>query len=171
MWYTFYMRVLGIDPGLAIVGYGILDEENGRCQAIDCGVITTSKNLTLPQRLIHIDKMLNELIDTYKPDVAAIEELFFTKNTKTAIAVAEARGVTLNVLQKAMPDKIYEYTPNQIKESLTGYGGADKKQMQEMIRIVLKLQVVPKPDDAADALAIALCHAQTSRLLNSFKIQ
>ena len=163
MWYTFYMRVLGIDPGLAIVGYGILDEENGRCQAIDCGVITTSKNLTLPQRLIHIDKMLNELIDTYKPDVAAIEELFFTKNTKTAIAVAEARGVTLNVLQKAMPDKIYE--------SLTGYGGADKKQMQEMIRIVLKLQVVPKPDDAADALAIALCHAQTSRLLNSFKIQ
>ena len=165
------MRVLGIDPGLAIVGYGVVDEENGRCQAVDCGVITTSKTLTLPQRLIHIENMLQELIDTYKPDVAAIEELFFSKNTKTAIAVAEARGVTLSVLQKAMPDKIYEYTPNQIKESLTGYGSADKKQMQEMIRIVLKLQVVPKPDDAADALAIALCHAQTSRLLNSCRIQ
>ena len=164
------MRVLGIDPGLAIVGYGVLDEENGKCTAVDCGVITTSKELTLPQRLVHIEKMLQEILDMYKPDVVAIEELFFTKNIKTAIAVAQARGVTVNVLQKALPDKIYEYTPNQIKESLTGYGSAEKKQMQEMIRIILRLQTIPKTDDAADALAIALCHAQTSKMLNRCRI-
>ncbi|MGN0771763.1 MAG: crossover junction endodeoxyribonuclease RuvC [Christensenellales bacterium] len=163
------MRILGIDPGLAIVGYGVIDSEKGIYRPVDCGVINTPKELSLPDRLAEIFKGMGELIDTFKPDQVAIEELFFTKNITTGISVAEARGVILLACrQRNIP--MFEYTPNQIKQSLTGYGKADKKQIQFMITRLLGLKAVPKPDDAADALAIALTHAQTNRLSGLFTI-
>lgn len=163
------MRILGIDPGLAIVGYGVIDSEKGVYRPVDCGVINTPKELSLPERLELIYKGMGELIDTFKPDQVAIEELFFTKNITTGITVAEARGVILLACkQSGLP--MFEYTPNQIKQSLTGYGKADKKQIQFMITRLLGLKAIPKPDDAADALAIALTHAQTNRLGGLFRI-
>ena len=163
------MRILGIDPGLAIVGYGVIDSEKGVYRPVDCGVINTPKELSLPERLQLIYKGMGELIDTFKPDQVAIEELFFTKNITTGITVAEARGVILLACkQSGLP--MFEYTPNQIKQSLTGYGKADKKQIQFMITRLLGLKAIPKPDDAADALAIALTHAQTNRLGGLFSI-
>ncbi len=163
------MRILGIDPGLAIVGYGVIDSEKGVYRPVDCGVINTPKELSLPERLQLIYKGMGELIDTFKPDQVAIEELFFTKNITTGITVAEARGVILLACkQSGLP--MFEYTPNQIKQSLTGYGKADKKQIQFMITRLLGLKAMPKPDDAADALAIALTHAQTNRLGGLFSI-
>ncbi len=163
------MRILGIDPGLAIVGYGVIDSEKGVYRPVDCGVINTPKELSLPERLELIYKGMGELIDTFKPDQVAIEELFFTKNITTGITVAEARGVILLACkQSGLP--MFEYTPNQIKQSLTGYGKADKKQIQFMITRLLGLKAIPKPDDAADALAIALTHAQTNRLGGLFSI-
>ena len=163
------MRILGIDPGLAIVGYGVIDSEKGVYRPVDCGVINTPKELSLPQRLELIYKGMGELIDTFKPDQVAIEELFFTKNITTGITVAEARGVILLACkQSGLP--MFEYTPNQIKQSLTGYGKADKKQIQFMITRLLGLKAIPKPDDAADALAIALTHAQTNRMGGLFSI-
>ncbi|MGN0765497.1 MAG: crossover junction endodeoxyribonuclease RuvC [Christensenellales bacterium] len=163
------MRILGIDPGLAIVGYGVIDSEKGAYRPVDCGVINTPKELSLPERLELIYKGMGELIETFKPDQVAIEELFFTKNITTGITVAEARGVILLACkQSGLP--MFEYTPNQIKQSLTGYGKADKKQIQFMITRLLGLKAIPKPDDAADALAIALTHAQTNRLGGLFSI-
>lgn len=163
------MRILGIDPGLAIVGYGVIDSEKGVYRPVDCGVINTPKELSLPERLELIYKGMGELIDTFKPDQVAIEELFFTKNITTGITVAEARGVILLACkQSGLP--MFEYTPNQIKQSLTGYGKADKKQIQFMITRLLGLKAIPKPDDAADALAIALTHTQTNRLGGLFSI-
>lgn len=163
------MRILGIDPGLAIVGYGVIDSDKGVYRPVDCGVINTPKELSLPERLELIYKGMGELIDTFKPDQVAIEELFFTKNITTGITVAEARGVILLACkQSGLP--MFEYTPNQIKQSLTGYGKADKKQIQFMITRLLGLKTIPKPDDAADALAIALTHAQTNRLGGLFSI-
>ncbi|MDY4592546.1 MAG: crossover junction endodeoxyribonuclease RuvC [Eubacteriales bacterium] len=163
------MRILGIDPGLAIVGYGVIDSDKGVYRPVDCGVINTPKELSLPERLELIYKGMGELIDTFKPDQVAIEELFFTKNITTGITVAEARGVILLACkQSGLP--MFEYTPNQIKQSLTGYGKADKKQIQFMITRLLGLKAIPKPDDAADALAIALTHAQTNRLGGLFSI-
>ena len=163
------MRILGIDPGLAIVGYGVIDSEKGVYRPVDCGVINTPKELSLPERLQLIYKGMVELIDTFKPDQVAIEELFFTKNITTGITVAEARGVILLACkQSGLP--MFEYTPNQIKQSLTGYGKADKKQIQFMITRLLGLKAIPKPDDAADALAIALTHAQTNRMGGLFSI-
>ena len=163
------MRILGIDPGLAIVGYGVIDSEKGVYRPVDCGVINTPKELSLPERLELIYKGMGEVIDTFKPDQVAIEELFFTKNITTGITVAEARGVILLACkQSGLP--MFEYTPNQIKQSLTGYGKADKKQIQFMITRLLGLKAIPKPDDAADALAIALTHAQTNRMGGLFSI-
>ena len=163
------MRILGIDPGLAIVGYSVIDSEKGVYRPVDCGVINTPKELSLPERLELIYKGMGELIDTFKPDQVAIEELFFTKNITTGITVAEARGVILLACkQSGLP--MFEYTPNQIKQSLTGYGKADKKQIQFMITRLLGLKAIPKPDDAADALAIALTHAQTNRMGGLFSI-
>ena len=163
------MRILGIDPGLAIVGYGVIDSEKGVYRPVDCGVINTPKELSLPERLELIYKGMGELIDTFKPDQVAIEELFFTKNITTGITVAEARGVILLACkQSGLP--MFEYTPNQIKQSLTGYGKADKKQIQFMITRLLGLKAIPKPDDAADALAIAVTHAQTNRMGGLFSI-
>lgn len=165
------MIILGIDPGLAIMGYGVLKAEHGNFTPIDCGVVTTPKENTLPERLEMLEQGMIKLIDKYKPDQISIEELFFSKNTTTGIAVAEARGVILLTAHKACGNDVFEYTPNQIKQALTGYGGADKRQMQLMVTSVLHLAKIPRPDDAADALAIALCHAQTSRMSTEFRIQ
>ena len=162
------MKILGIDPGYAIIGYGIIDTSLPRL-VMDYGVITTPKEDTLPVRLSNIENALISLFETYKPEAVAIEELFYFKNQKTVIAVAEARGVTLLVAQKYCQN-IFEYTPMQIKQALTGQGRAEKAQIQFMVKNILGLAQIPKPDDAADALAVALTHAQTSPALNTNKI-
>ena len=158
------MIILGIDPGLAIVGFGVLEKQKNKVDVIEYGVITTPKEDTLPTRLEMIYKGMCELIDHYKPDQVAVEELFFNTNITTGIAVAEARGVILLAcINKGC--KLYEYTPLQIKQALTGNGRADKHQVQFMVKAILKLNAIPKPDDAADGLAAALCHSQTNQLL------
>ena len=163
------MIILGIDPGIAIVGYGVIEAVKGNFRAIDYGVITTPKENSTPERLQMIEKALNALIDKYHPENIALEELFFATNAKTAITVAEARGVLLlTAINKCK--ELYEYTPLEIKQAITGYGKADKKQMQTMVKMLLKLKDIPRPDDAADALAVALTHAQTNRLKGTFKI-
>lgn len=163
------MIILGIDPGIAIVGYGVLSSEKGKFQAIDYGVITTSKDEKTPQRLALIEQGLNALIDKYKPDCIALEELFFQNNQKTAITVAQARGVLLLTAVKRC-SKLYEYTPLQIKQAITGYGNADKKQVQFMVKALLNLKQIPKPDDAADALAVALTCGQVNKFNDMFRI-
>lgn len=148
------MRILGIDPGTGICGFGVIE---GR-KAIDFGVITTPAHTPLEDRLLDIYESLHEIIKLNKPDVVSVEKLFFTKNITTGISVAEARGVVLLVM-KQCGLKTYEYTPNEIKKVMTGYGSADKKQMQEMVRLHLNLEKCPQPDDAADALAAAITHS------------
>lgn len=165
------MIILGIDPGLATMGYGVINSIKGNYSVIDYGVVTTPKERTLPERLQQLEDGVKELIETYRPDNVSIEELFFSKNITTGIPVAEARGVILLTAVKALGKEVYEYTPNQIKQAVTGYGGADKIQMQHMVQTLLRLKSVPRPDDAADALAVAICHAQTSRMINNFKVQ
>lgn len=165
------MIILGIDPGLATMGYGVINAVKGNYSVIDYGAVVTPKDCTLPQRLKQLEEGVQELIATFKPDNIAIEELFFSKNVTTGIAVSEARGVILLAAVKGLGDEVYEYTPNQIKQAVTGYGGADKMQMQHMVQALLRLKSVPRPDDAADALAVAICHAQTSRMTTSFKVQ
>ncbi len=163
------MIILGIDPGLAIVGYGVIEAVKGNFRVLDYGVITTPKEESTPVRLKMIEESLSKLIDKYQPENISIEELFFATNAKTAITVAEARGVILlTAITKC--GRLYEYTPLQIKQAITGYGKADKKQVQQMVRILLKLKEIPKPDDAADALAVALTHAQTNRMSSLFEI-
>lgn len=160
------MRILGIDPGYAIVGFGIIDTDKNNA-VVDYGVIETPKEDPLPLRLQSIEESLRVLFETYKPDQVAIEELFFFKNQTTVIPVAQARGVIVLASQKYCGcGNIFEYTPIQIKQALTGNGRADKKQMQFMVKNVLGLSAVPKPDDAADALAVAICHSQINPRLN-----
>ena len=161
------MVILGIDPGYAIIGYGVIESENN--QVIDYGAITTPKEDSMPIRLQHIYDSLEYLLNKYKPDVVAIEELFYFKNQKTVIQVAQARGVIVLACQKHC-GKIYEYTPLQIKQALTGNGRAEKAQVQYMVKAILGLNAVPKPDDTADALAVAICHSQTSSVLNTNKM-
>ncbi len=164
------MIILGLDPGLATLGYGVIEKDNkGNCRAIDCGVILSPKDEGLPVRLAMLEEGLCKILDQFNPDEVAIEELFFSKNITTGIAVAHARGVTLLTCVKKC-GKLYEYTPMQIKQALTGYGRADKKQMQSVVASLLKLKSVPKPDDAADALGVALCHAFTSRFGELFAV-
>ncbi len=164
------MIILGIDPGYATVGYGVIESYgSNRIRAIDYGVVTTPKEDSLPKRLKVISDSFSYLIDKYKPDAVAIEELFFQNNQKTAIAVAEARGaLLLTVYSKT--DQLFEYTPLQIKQAMTGYGRAEKQQIQYMVKVLLKLEKVPKPDDAADALAVAITHAQIHRMAGIFGI-
>ena len=164
------MRILGIDPGLATVGWGVIDVINGKPKAVAFGVILTEKDKPLPDRLLIIEEDLKSLIDKFKPDEVALEELFFNNNVTTAINVSQARGVILLTCVKAV-GKLYEYTPLQIKQALTGYGRAEKKQIQEMTKTFLNLPKIPKPDDAADALAVALTHSQTNRFSSTFKIK
>lgn len=156
------MRVLGIDPGYNIIGFGVVESKGN--QVIDYGVITTPKNMPMSERLKIIFDATNELIDNFKPDEVAFEELFFNNNQKTAVPVAQARGVLLLACKLKM-NNLYEYTPLQIKQALTGVGRAEKKQVQYMVKSILGLTAVPRPDDAADALAVALCHIQTNSLL------
>ena len=164
------MVILGLDPGFATIGFGVINSEKGRAAAIDYGTITTPKDVSFPGRLLLIEKGLIKLIEKYKPDQIAIEELFFNTNITTGINVAHARGVMLLVCERECPGGLYEYTPLQIKQALTGYGRADKLQMMSMVKTFLRLDKIPRPDDAADALAVALCHAQTNRLGGMFKI-
>ena len=164
------MIILGIDPGLATLGYGVIEKDGrGNCRAVDCGVVVTPKEEGLPVRLAILEEGLQKILEKFKPDEIAMEELFFSKNITTGIAVAHARGVALLTCVKSC-GKLYEYTPMQIKQALTGYGKADKKQMQLVVTQMLKLKSVPKPDDAADALAIALCHAFTNRFGELFAV-
>jgi len=164
------MIIVGFDPGLATIGYGVIKTDKSRkAEMIDYGVISTPKDENLAVRLCLIEKGVKQIIDTFKPDEIAIEELFFAKNVKTAIAVAHARGVILLTANKEC-GKIFEYTPLQIKQALTGYGRADKNQIQQMVKTFLSLKAIPRPDDAADALAVALCHSQTNKLGSLFSI-
>lgn len=155
------MRILGIDPGYAIVGYGVLDYRSNHFGIVDFGAITTPAGMDFGRRLEIIYDEMQVLIKKTKPEAMAIEKLFYNTNAKTVIDVGQARGVLLLAAQKNhLP--VYEYTPLQVKQSVVGYGRAEKKQVQEMTRLMLRLDKVPKPDDTADALAMAICHAHTS---------
>jgi crossover junction endodeoxyribonuclease RuvC len=152
------MLVMGIDPGTATTGYGLVEEDrNGELHAVAYGIISTDPKLNAGDRLLEINNRINELILLHRPDSSAVEKLFFQKNVSTAIAVGQARGVILLAFaQNHTP--VHEYTPNEVKQSVTGYGAAEKRQVQEMVRTILNLAELPRPDDAADALAIAICH-------------
>jgi crossover junction endodeoxyribonuclease RuvC len=156
------MRILGIDPGTGILGFGIIEVSRGKSALVDGGVIRTLVHEDDAVRLQTIFEELTDIITNTKPEIMSVEKLFFARNVTTAMTVAQARGVVLLCGKQACMD-IYEYTPLQIKQAITGYGKADKKQMQEMVRVILGLDTVPKPDDAADAIAAALTHAQTMR--------
>jgi len=154
---------LGIDPGTATTGYGFVRlHRDGSLEAVDFGVILTPKDTPAPERLVTLYDQLNKLLKKHKPETAAVEKLFFQRNISTAIGVGQARGVLLMALAKAGLE-IGEYTPNEIKQAVAGYGSADKRQVQEMVRVLLVLPELPKPDDAADALAIAITHLNTNR--------
>ena len=162
------MRILGIDPGVATIGFGLVEAQRAQVHMVTYGAITTPAGLPLSRRLYQIDRDMEELIGKLKPDVMAVEELFFNTNLTTGIAVAHGRGVILCAAEKCgVP--LYEYTPGQVKLAVTGYGKAEKRQVMDMTRRLLHLKAVPRPDDAADALALALCHARsfTSRLPQS----
>ena len=158
------MRILGVDPGTGICGFGVIEvDKKNQTRMVTAGVITTPPHTPLADRLLDIYDSLHEIFDETKPDAVSIEKLFFNQNITTGIAVAQARGVAMLVArQKELP--IFEYTPLQIKQTLTSYGRADKKQVQEMVKVHLKLDQVPKPDDAADALAAAITHQLMSRV-------
>ncbi|HHW12265.1 MAG TPA: crossover junction endodeoxyribonuclease RuvC [Firmicutes bacterium] len=154
------MLILGVDPGTAITGYGLVEQQGQRLTAHDYGVIRTQAGCPLSERLKQIYDRITALIQEYQPDVLVVEELFFNKNTRTALAVGQARGVIL--LAAAVQGlTVAEYTPLQVKMAVVGYGRAEKKQVQEMVRLLLRLKTLPKPDDAADALAIAICFAHS----------
>jgi crossover junction endodeoxyribonuclease RuvC len=156
------MIVLGLDPGTAITGYGLIEDAGNRAVAVAYGTINTPADMALPQRLRHIYHDLGDLIRRYRPEVGAVEQLFFSRNVRTALAVGHARGVVLLALADAgLP--VFEYTPLQVKQALSGYGRAGKPQIQEMVRLILELDAVPQPDDAADALAVAICHTHSAR--------
>ncbi len=155
------MKILGIDPGYAIMGYGVIEMIGNRFRVCQYGSITTDAGTPIEERLSHLYDSLREIIDEEKPDAASIEELFFNNNAKTAIMVGEARGIAVLACAKGGLE-IAEYTPMQIKQALVGYGKADKKQVQSMVKTLLHLKEVPKPDDTADALAAAVCHAHSA---------
>lgn len=160
------VRILGIDPGYAIIGYGIVEYDNFRFKTVAYGAVTTTPDKSFADRLCDIYNDINTLIKTYQPDCLSIEKLFFNTNTTTAIDVAQARGVVLLASRKANID-VFEYTPLQVKQSITGYGRAEKHQVMEMVKNLLQLNSVPKPDDTADALALAICHGHCSGSLYS----
>ena len=164
------MIILGIDPGLATLGYGVIEVNNDKRRLIQFGTLTTPAGQPMPQRLRAIFQGMNQLMDIYQPDDVAFEELFFSKNITTGMAVSAARGVALvAVVQRT--DNLYEYTPMQIKQAVTGYGGADKHQVQQMVKMLLNMREIARPDDAADALAVALTHANSMHMKRMFKIQ
>jgi len=157
------MVILGIDPGYAIVGYGVVEYTGNKFKVLEYGSIETKAGIDFNIRLLKIHKGIEELIKRHSPDAVAVEELFFNKNTKTAMKVAQARGVVL--LSGALSlAEVFEYTPLQVKQAVCGYGRADKNQVQQMVKLLLNLEKVPKPDDTADALAVAICHAHSYNL-------
>ncbi|MFO7152969.1 MAG: crossover junction endodeoxyribonuclease RuvC [Bacillota bacterium] len=156
------MVIMGIDPGIALSGYGLIFSEGEKVKVLDFGVIKTESHLSTAERLKVIYEGYLALIQEYNPEAIAIEELFFNKNAKTAIAVGQARGVAMLAAASKNID-VYEYTPLEVKQAIVGYGRAKKFQIQEMVRVLLQLREIPKPDDAADALAVALCHANLMR--------
>lgn len=158
------MRIMGIDPGMALIGYGVIDIDNGSVILSASGSIRTDKNRSVPARLAEIMNDMQELIETYTPDAISVEDLFFFKNQKTIIPVAQSRGVILAIIE-ANHIPIYEYTPMQVKQVLTGYGRADKKEVESMVKLVLTNQKLPKLDDTIDAIAIAITHARTINML------
>ena len=164
------MRILGIDPGIATMGYGILESDRGRQRLIVCGVVTTPPKMPTPDRLFTVFSDLKQLLALYKPDEAVFEELFFAKNITTAMNVSAARGAALCACAEyGCP--LYEYTPMQIKQAVAGYGKADKHQMQQMVKLMLNLEDIPRPDDAADAVAAALTHASTGVRKEQFRMK
>lgn len=164
-WERIRLRILGIDPGIAIVGFGFVDKLGSKLAPVQYGCITTEAHTDPGLRLKQVYDSAVQLIETYKPDAVAIEQLFFNRNVTTAFTVGQARGVIiLAAVQQGLP--VAEYTPMQVKQAIVGYGKAEKKQVQEMVRMFLKLPGIPKPDDVADALAVAICHAHSSSLLD-----
>lgn len=155
------MKIMGVDPGTATTGFGVIEVDRGKITFVDAGVITTTPDMAMPDRLVILHRELSELIAEHQPASAAVEQLFFATNVTTAISVGQARGVILLTLAEAGL-LAAEYTPMQIKQAVTGYGGARKPQIQEMVKTLLSLSHIPKPDDAADALAIAITHAHTA---------
>ena len=156
------MRIIGIDPGFAITGYSVIDYIGNKFKLIDSGAITTKAGESFPLRLAKIHTDLTDLIKAHKPDAISVEELFFNQNTKTALQVAHARGVVVTVgCLENIPT--YEYTPLQVKQAVTGYGRADKTQVQKMVKTILNIEEIPKLDDITDAMAIAICHAHSSK--------
>ena len=163
------MRILGIDPGVATVGFGVIEAQAGRQQMIQYGAITTPAGQPLAARLVQIAQDMETLITQFQPDEMSIEELFFSKNITTGIAVAHARGVILYTAERLhLP--VYEYTPMQIKQAVTGYGKADKAQVQQMVKMITGMDSIIRPDDAADAVAAAICHAHSRNARQMFKI-
>lgn len=160
------MIIMGIDPGFAITGYGIVKYEGNKFLAIDYGAITTASTMKLSERLLVLSDKLEELIKKYQPDAIAVEELFFNKNIKTALTVGHGRGVAILSAAKSGVE-VFEYTPLQVKQSVVGYGRAEKAQMQQMIKVILNLPSIPKPDDVADALGVAVCHGHSYKM-NAF---
>ena len=164
------MVILGIDPGLATLGYGVIETQGDRRRMIQFGTVTTPAGVAMPYRLRAIAQGVRQLMDVYQPDEVAFEELFFSKNITTGMAVSMARGVALATVVERT-DNLYEYTPMQIKQAVTGYGGADKHQVQLMVKMLLGMKDIARPDDAADALAVALTHANSMHAKLLFKIQ
>ena len=163
------MRILGVDPGYAISGYSIVDYKGNKFSVIQYGAIRTPSKMQMQKRLNKLIDRYSEIIQEYKPDHMAIEELFFNKNVKTAIAVGQARGVHIVAAsQNNVP--VYEYTPLQVKQGVVGYGRAEKAQVQEMVKLLLNLKSIPQPDDAADALAISICHAHSNMFSDEYKL-
>ena len=164
------MIILGIDPGLALMGFGVIDYNGGKHKLITYGVISTPAHTPIPCRLRSIYRGIRELIEKYSPEEIAFEELFFAQNVTTGIAVAQARGAALAACAE-YTENLYEYTPLQIKQALTGYGRAEKQQMQTMVKLMLRMDEIAKPDDAADALAVAITHANCRHAREMYKIQ
>ncbi len=164
------MRILGLDPGLAILGFGIIDEEGNKLKLVDYGIINSEPDITFPERLKLLYYDLDFLINRYKPDIVAVEELFYNRNATTAIKVAQARGIqVLCCQQHDLP--LYEFTPLQVKQTITGYGRADKKQVQLMVKNLLNMDHMPQPDDAADAIAIAICLSFAGRFKDQYRME
>ena len=165
------MRILGIDPGLATMGWGIIEAQGSDMSLVAYGIVSTPPDESFPDRLLSIRSQVRQILDTYHPDEIVFEELFFSRNVTTAFTVGAARGVAIMECASFAPNCLYEYTPMQIKLAVVGYGKADKHQVQQMVKMILHLKDTPKPDDAADAVAAAITHANAGRSRFQFQME